>query len=198
MGSFAAGLLYSAIYYALESYENQHVEQTKKHDKKTEKALVVRYPLLKTFSAMGGAILFAFSPRVWTYATGIEVFSLNNLFACWMLREFIIVLQSPYIPRARLLGCAFLCGLSLSNQHTIILFQIPIIVSLGFRFRNQIKLSDFLGWCGSFAGGLAPYAYLYWIQRISRKPGSWGNTASFSGLLHHILRRGMSSPLFLK
>lgn len=154
--------------------------------------VAIRSSLLKVGCSLFASISFALSPRVWAYTIGIEVFSLNNLFTCWLLREFVLITKTSTstLPHGRLLGSALLCGLSMSNQHTIVLFQIPMILIIFFQFWKNVKVHHYIQYGLVFLVGLAPYSYLYLVQNINRKPGSWGNTASLGGLIHHILRRG--------
>lgn len=72
--------------------------------------------------------LYAFSPLIWLYAIGAEVFSLNNLFAAATVYQTILISQSPAPARhKRILLGAFVSGLAMTNQHTIVLYQVPLI-----------------------------------------------------------------------
>lgn len=62
-----------------------------------------------------GAVTFAFHSIVWEYATGFEVFSLNNLLCVMLLRQSARCIRRPGNDRHIQIG-AFLCGLGMTNQ----------------------------------------------------------------------------------
>jgi hypothetical protein len=70
---------------------------------------------------------------------------------------------------------ALLCGLALCNQHTIILFEVPLIAWMLFLLRQKISSNYF--YLVSHAGltliGLSFYLYLPIVSIISPKAGSW-------------------------
>lgn len=73
--------------------------------------------------AAGG---FAFSPLVWHYAIQAEVFALNNLLAATLL-----YLTARYARRAddtTAFAGAFVIGLGVSNQHTVVFYAVPCVV----------------------------------------------------------------------
>uniref|UniRef100_A0A7S3NHK6 Uncharacterized protein n=1 Tax=Aureoumbra lagunensis TaxID=44058 RepID=A0A7S3NHK6_9STRA len=133
------------------------------------------------FSAAG---FYAFSPLVWQYSTTAEVFALNNALNALILSRAIAFARKRQIKDARL--GALLCGLALCNQHTALLFEIPLVlwmISMLLK-QNLIKTLPSLIGIGLF--GLLPYLYL---PLATPKQGSWGNVHSFNGFLHHFLRR---------
>jgi hypothetical protein len=144
--------------------------------------------------SMAGAVtamgLFAFSPLIWQYAITAEVFPLNTLFAALIV--YLVVSFSAVRDNVTIayIG-AFVCGLALCNQHTIVLFEAPLILWMLFLLRNHIKAHPtvlvILSVC--FLAGLLPYAYLPIASSIAPKPGSWGQVDTLSGFLHHILRK---------
>ncbi len=68
---------------------------------------------------------YAFSPLQWLYSVGAEVFALNNLTA-----SILLLLCATYAAKPThgvvIVGALF-CGVSLGNQHTMVLFEIPAI-----------------------------------------------------------------------
>jgi hypothetical protein len=136
--------------------------------------------------AMG---LFSFSRLVWQYAVTAEVFPLNTL-----MSSIIVYLTVAYTKTRSTyilyLG-SFLCGLAICNQHTIILFEVPLILWMLIVSRNLLlsKPLTILHLAALFLVGLSPYLYLPISEISSPKPGSWGDLSSLSGFLHHFLRK---------
>eukprot|EP00937_MAST-01D_sp_MAST-1D-sp2_P005264 g5264.t1 len=131
--------------------------------------------------------LFAFSPLVWEYSVGSEVFALNNAAAA------AVVCMALLYARARrwsdALRGALLCGFALTNQHTIVLFVVPVVAWVLWTERRELTGRRFTQLCASFICGLLPYAYLVWAANTNPQPGSWGDTGTLAGFVHH-LRRG--------
>ncbi|CAM9623308.1 unnamed protein product, partial [Discosporangium mesarthrocarpum] len=151
---------------------------------------------LTVASGSAGALL-AFSPLFWQYSVTAEVFALNNFLMAllaWLTLRFALRRD-----RGRAATGALVCGLSLSNQHTAVLFEIPLVAWVAWqlilcRCRSHPKplralALDLLAVTGAFVAGLTPYAYLPIAARKSPRPGSWGNVTHWGGLLHHV-RRG--------
>lgn len=135
-----------------------------------------RYPP----SCAAAAALFAFSPLVWQYSTTTEVFALNNLLCALIIRNavgFALHGQYSFVRKG-----AVICGLALSNQHTAILFVVPMVAWM----LTLVEPSEIWRLASLFLIGLAPYAYL--PLHIS-KPGEWGDVSTFQGFVHHFLRR---------
>ncbi|OQR91947.1 hypothetical protein ACHHYP_04172 [Achlya hypogyna] len=130
---------------------------------------------------------FAFSPLVWAYAVGAEVFSLNNLFAAALLFVLLRYARSGSWVTARLGAC--LCGLALTNQHTIVLFELPIIPWVLYTQRATLTAQRLVTLALCFFAGLLPYLYLPLVSYARPQPGSWGDVTSVAGFVHH-LRRG--------
>uniref|UniRef100_A0A672QU56 Transmembrane protein 260 n=1 Tax=Sinocyclocheilus grahami TaxID=75366 RepID=A0A672QU56_SINGR len=137
-----------------------------------------------------GAVLaggvFAVSKLVWQWSVVAEVFSLNNLFvgilfslsACFHCAESFA------------LWGALFCGLSLCNQHTLVLYVVIIIPWALLHLNTLNGLSFFglvsLGTC--FLAGFVPYIYLPISSYLNRARWSWGDQTSLHGLLTHLLR----------
>ena len=119
--------------------------------------------------------MFAFAPLIWLYAVGAEVFSVNNFFAA------LIVWQTVRVAKLRrhrdvCLG-ALLCGLATCNQHTIILFEAPLIVFLLWSFRS-VRDAAFLLLCRMCSCS--------WRRQDITRPRAVSHGAV---VLHHAARR---------
>eukprot|EP00961_Rhodomonas_salina_P200284 2701732-Rhodomonas_salina.1 len=130
---------------------------------------------------------YAFSPLTWTYSTQFEVFSLNNLLSSCILYFSIRYFKhnEAWIP---FLG-AFLCGLSLCNQHTIALLLIPLVPGVIVQSEGTLlKPFSLFTLVLLFAAGLLPYVYL---PLVSASPplGSWGGQDTWEGFFRHLFRK---------
>lgn len=138
--------------------------------------------------------LFAFSPLIWTYAVGAEVFALNNLFAAALI--FVLLRYARSLPsvsgrsslRVAVTG-AFVSGLALCNQHTIVLFEIPIVCWVLLTRRRTLIGIELLQISAAFLVGLLPYTYMPITMALNPQPGSWGDVTTLAGFFHHV-RRG--------
>ncbi|GMF14870.1 unnamed protein product [Phytophthora lilii] len=130
--------------------------------------------------------LFGFSPLIWTYAVGAEVFALNNAFAAGLVYLFLRYMRLQDLKSA--LAGAFVCGLAMCNQHTIALFELPIIVLVLWTRRQTLWWKEFAQLTGTFALGLMPYIYMPITAIWNSQPGSWGDVTTLGGLVHHIRR----------
>ncbi|NWX51682.1 TM260 protein, partial [Steatornis caripensis] len=85
---------------------------------------------------------------------------------------------------------AFCCGLSLCNQHTIVLYIACIVPWVLYRLFRKMELSLGhllkLGLC--FLAGLLPYLYLPASSYLNRARWTWGDQTTFQGFLTHFLR----------
>ncbi|KAJ0411625.1 hypothetical protein ATCC90586_004094 [Pythium insidiosum] len=136
-------------------------------------------------AAVFAGLLFASSELTIEYAVGLEVFALNNVLVGALHISFVRhFVEPPSV--ANLVAGAFLCGLGLTNQHTIILYEVPMILWVLFTSRPSVAMLARLA--AAFLLGLAPYTSTLLAAQAPR-PGSWGDTSTIGGLLHHILRR---------
>lgn len=138
-----------------------------------------------SWSGFAAGCLFAFSPLVWQYSATAEVFALNNLLCALMIRCAILYAKLRR-PRYTRWG-ALCCGLALSNQHTSILFVVPLVIWMLILLGNRPLELARLG--ALFLIGLLPYAYLPLSATNNPKPGSWGNVSTLRGFMHHLMRR---------
>ncbi|XP_036774546.2 transmembrane protein 260 isoform X5 [Manis pentadactyla] len=85
---------------------------------------------------------------------------------------------------------AFCCGLSLCNQHTIVLYILCIMPWILFRLLQEKELSlGFLLKLGlHFSAGLLPYFYLPVSCYLNQARWSWGDQTTLLGFLTHFLR----------
>lgn len=150
--------------------------------------MIPRCILTYTCSYIVSQALFAFSPLIWTYAVGAEVFALNNLFAALLIHTLVRYTRSDCDSNIARQG-AFLCGLALCNQHTIVLFEIPIIAFVLWTKRRSLDGRELLSLSSAFLVGLLPYAYMPLTMVWNPQPGSWGDVTTLRGFFHHV-RRG--------
>lgn len=136
--------------------------------------------------AMG---MFSFSPLVWQYAVSAEVFPLNTMFASMILLLTILFTLERQVWMA--LSGAFLCGLACCNQHTIILYEVPLVLWMLWLMRHLLiaKPVIFPSLLFTFLLGILGYIYLPLTSSLNPRAGSWGDVTSISGFLHHFLRR---------
>lgn len=142
-------------------------------------------------AACSVAMLYAFSPLTWQYAVTAEVFALNNA-----LTAFLVYLTLAFAASSTSQGRLFyahlgalVCGLALCNQHTAVLFEVPLILFVLWGLRRELAVAPghtlaTLSFC--FLVGLAPYAYLPIAAIMSPKPGAWGDVTTMQGFLHHL------------
>lgn len=131
--------------------------------------------------------MFAFSPLTWTYAVGAEVFALNNLFAALLLHLLLVYEQRGRDLKTALWG-ALASGLAMCNQHTIVLFELPIIAWVLWTRRQTLWARELLLLSTAFIIGLLPYVYLPLSGAWNPQPGSWGDTTTLKGLFDHVRR----------
>jgi hypothetical protein len=136
-------------------------------------------------AATVGALLLAFSTVFWTYSVVAEVFALNNLFAAVLLLVAVEWHRRP--ERVRLLWVlAFLLGLALTNQQTILVL-LPALALLAWRPVRRVHVRDAAAALGLFVAGLLPYLYLPFAAR--RDPAvDWGDPETFGAFRSVVTR----------
>jgi hypothetical protein len=102
--------------------------------------------------------MFSFSPLIWLYSVGGEVFSLNN--ALVSIVVYLSVRVGVFKSWVDVYLGALFCGLALCNQHTAILFEIPLILWILWIFRTDLTAFRFVSLAVCFFIGLSPYIYL--------------------------------------
>ncbi|OWZ08860.1 putative membrane protein [Phytophthora megakarya] len=138
----------------------------------------------QSMEAVAAGLCFALSKLMWEYARGIEVFALNNLLVGILHVLMVKHFKQPSTKNA-CLG-AFVCGLGLTNQHTIVLFEVPFIVAV--LLTHRFRVVELLMVTMAFLMGLSFYLQTFW-SALSPTPGSWGDTSTFEGLLAHVRRK---------
>lgn len=137
--------------------------------------------------------VFAFSPLIWPYATTAEVFALNNLFVAGLLAlsaRAVIERETAGATSTRTLYvAAFWLGLGFSNHHTLVFFGVPFgVFLLVMAGRRAMAPRFMLGLAAAHVAGFLPYAYLP-LAAAAHPPVTWGDTASWQGVVTHFLRR---------
>jgi hypothetical protein len=76
---------------------------------------------------------------------------------------------------------ALVIGLGLTNQHTLILYAVPLAGWIMYSGRKQLcNTHVFIQLCICGVVGLSPYLYLFWAATHAPL-GSWGDTSTLSG-----------------
>ncbi|XP_057289051.1 transmembrane protein 260 isoform X2 [Pezoporus wallicus] len=159
-------------------------------------ASLLFYTVFRLSGSYAGGILaagvFSFSRLTWQWSITAEVFSLNNLFV-GLLMALTAHFEEASTARERSkiskFG-AFCCGLSLCNQHTIVLYIaciVPWVLSQLFR-KMELSLGHLLKLGLCFLAGLLPYLYLPASSYLNRARWTWGDQTTFQGFLTHFLR----------
>ncbi|NXT35965.1 TM260 protein, partial [Pelecanoides urinatrix] len=159
-------------------------------------ASLLFYTVFRLSGSYAGGILaagvFSFSRLTWQWSITAEVFSLNNLFVGLLMALTAHFEEAPTAKeRSKIskLG-AFCCGLSLCNQHTIVLYIaciVPWVLSRLFR-KTELSLGHLLKLGLCFLAGLLPYLYLPASSYLNRARWTWGDQTTFQGFLTHFLR----------
>lgn len=140
-----------------------------------------------------GAIIaagtFCFSPLLWQYAVTAEVFPLNT-----MMASLLVMLTTKFSLSDNELFSylgAFVCGLALCNQHTIILFVVPLVFWMLYIQRRRFleNPSKLLRHGVLLLIGFSFYLYLPIAASLNPIAGSWGDVTTLKGFLHHFLRK---------
>ena len=151
------------------------------------------HPLFRKGVAVGAALAFGFTPRLWLQSNHDKPYPLVAFMAA-MVFYLLLLWRDRYRegderPAYVYLG-AFLCGLAFGAHQTIILL-LPayayLLLSLEWRLVTRVKemiLMLFFGLAGFSV-------YLHIPLRASRKPLlNWGDAGSLSQFLWHFLRQG--------
>ena len=145
-----------------------------------------RFSRSNVAGALAG-IGFGLCPVVWLFATQAEVFTLNNLFSALLLYLSLKFFENPSFPVAA--AGAFSSGLGLGNQHTLVIFAVPLcaaVLILGVCV-GTIRFKRFLALAGLFLLGFS--VYIYMPLATMRSPYvSWGECHTWEGFQRHFLR----------
>ncbi|KAK1938203.1 Transmembrane protein 260 [Phytophthora citrophthora] len=127
--------------------------------------------------AVAAGLCFALSKLTWEYARGLEVFALNNLLVG--LLHILLVKHFVHPTMKNVCVGAFVCGLGLANQHTIVLFEVPFI--LWVLLTRRFRMVELLAVAGAFLAGLSLYLQTFISAQVPT-PGTWGDTSTLTGL----------------
>ncbi|XP_021557160.1 transmembrane protein 260 isoform X3 [Neomonachus schauinslandi] len=159
-------------------------------------ASLLFFTVFRLSGSHAGGILaagvFSFSRLTWQWSIAAEVFSLNNLFV-GLLMALTVHFEEAATAKERSkiakIG-AFCCGLSLCNQHTIVLYVLCIIPWILFRLlkEKELSLGSLLKLSLYFSAGLLPYVYLPVSSYLNQARWTWGDQTTLLGFLTHLLR----------
>ncbi|KAL9180250.1 hypothetical protein ACHAXT_008220 [Thalassiosira profunda] len=141
----------------------------------------------RSAAALSAGLTCAFTPLFWQYNTSAEVFALHNLFVALLV--YVSVLYSTKPSTSVIALGSLMCGLGLTNQHTSVLLIVPVVVWVIYTSSMLTKPRLLLMSSLSFVAGISLYALLPWMAIKWPHAGSWGNVTTFSGFVHHFLRR---------
>ncbi|XP_023371635.1 transmembrane protein 260 isoform X2 [Otolemur garnettii] len=159
-------------------------------------ASLLFFTVFRLSGSYAGGILaagvFSFSRLTWQWSITAEVFSLNNLFV-GLLMALTVHFEEAATTKERskiAKSGAFCCGLSLCNQHTIMLYILCLIPWILFRLIKEKELSlGALLWLSlCFSAGLLPYVHLPISSYLNRARWTWGDQTTLLGFLTHFLR----------
>lgn len=136
--------------------------------------------------------VFSFSRLTWQWSIAAEVFSLNNLFVGLLMAltvHFEKAATAEERSKIAKIG-AFCCGLSLCNQHTIVLYILCIVPWILFRLlkEKELSLGSLLNLGLCFSAGLLPYVYLPVSSYLNQARWTWGEQTTLLGFLTHFFR----------
>ncbi|XP_061038580.1 protein O-mannosyl-transferase TMEM260 isoform X3 [Eubalaena glacialis] len=159
-------------------------------------AALLFFTVFRLSGSYAGGILaagvFSFSRLTWQWSIAAEVFSLNNLFV-GLLMALTVHFEEAATAQERSkiakIG-AFCCGLSLCNQHTIVLYVLCIIPWILFRLlkEEELSLGSLLKLSLYLSAGLLPYIYLPISSYLHQARWTWGDQTTLLGFLTHFLR----------
>ncbi|XP_048341824.1 transmembrane protein 260 isoform X1 [Sphaerodactylus townsendi] len=136
--------------------------------------------------------MFSFSRLTWQWSIAAEVFSLNNLFV-GLLMVLSVHFEAATSPQERSKVCkvgAFCCGLSLCNQHTIVVYVLCIVLWVFCRLFREGELTSghMLKLTLCFLAGCLPYLFLPASSYLNKARWTWGDQTTLKGFMTHLLR----------
>uniref|UniRef100_A0A8C6CDB9 Transmembrane protein 260 n=1 Tax=Monodon monoceros TaxID=40151 RepID=A0A8C6CDB9_MONMO len=159
-------------------------------------AALLFFTVFRLSGSYAGGILaagvFSFSRLTWQWSIAAEVFSLNNLFV-GLLMALTVHFEEATTAQERSkiskIG-AFCCGLSLCNQHTVVVYVLCIIPWILFRLlkEKELSLGSLLKLGLYLSAGLLPYVYLPISSYLHQARWTWGDQTTLLGFLTHFLR----------
>lgn len=150
-------------------------------------AAAVRAASRSTTAALVAGLAFAFSPLVFTYAVGAEVFGLHDF-----LVAALVFATLRWRQRGGGIGLAIaiagIVGLGLAHHHTIVFYGLPVLLWLLWCERDLRTVRTLATLAAALALGLAWYLYLPLAARTATTL-SWGDPGTVGGFVDHLLRR---------
>lgn len=138
-------------------------------------------------SALGGALILAFSRTYWSQALSFEVYPLHVLFLGLLLYSFTAA-ASRTAEEGRIVPMSlfsFLLGLSFTNHMTTLLLA-PGFLYLYFASGGRIRRAREISWLAvPFALGLSAYLYLP-LRALARPALNWGDPATLERMARHV------------
>ena len=143
-----------------------------------------------TASAVGGALLLAFSRTFWTQALGVEVYSLHLLLLSAVIYLFVRAAYVEQDDEGRAtswwLLCSFVLGLAFTNHMTTILLLPGLLIWFVVLQRWGVRARKiFAAGVVSGLAGLSLYLYLPLRAAGDPVPG-WGHVTTLERLLWHV------------
>jgi len=154
------------------------------------------------WGSLVGALIFAFTPTLWSQATSNEVYALN-IFFCSLIIFLVLkwqnhptlqlhsgsALSKVEVPKKNpklLYLLVFLYGLSFGNHmSTVLLFPALIFIILKTEGRSIFEKKKIITFASLFLLGISIYLYLF--IRSSQNPiFNWGDPKSFSNFFRHV------------
>lgn len=139
-------------------------------------------------AALAAGLMSAFTPLMWQYNTSAEVFALHNMFVSLTVYMLVIYSSNVGSTNTICLG-SFICGLSLTNQHTSILLVLPVVGYVSYTSSIWVKPRLLVMSAVSFVVGISFYALLPLMAIYRPHAGSWGDVSTAPGFIHHFLRK---------
>ncbi|EGD78311.1 hypothetical protein PTSG_09378 [Salpingoeca rosetta] len=143
-------------------------------------------------SMRGGGIvaaaLFSFTRLTWMYSITAEVFAMNNFFVALLLVFLIRYIQSPSVSTA--VAGAFVCALSTTNQHTVVLYLVVMVPWVLWHGRNFLLTPSAIAKLVVVSIlGITPYFYVPISAFLNKAEATWGDQRTLAGFAKHFLRQ---------
>ena len=208
-GAIASGLITSSVLYLIQMDEEQNQclrTKGKKGSPKRSYAKKInvkdkaeRLRACQIVVAIVSGLFHTISPLAWQYSITAEVFALHNLFVSMIAHTSIRF--AIYGTQELLFLGAFVCGMSLTNQHTSILLIVPVILWVLYETDlykpshwtrkvrgDRLPLVIQAALC-FLSGFIAFYATLPLFSMAYPHSGSWGDVVSIEGFVNHFRRK---------
>jgi len=139
------------------------------------------------YIAISCALIFAFSPMMWSQSVITEVYALHSFLYSLIIDRFLIWMDAQKSEDFILFS--FLLGLGIANHH-LILTLVPAIVLGILLVQPQILKEKHVILQSFFFFLLGLSLYLYLPIRSLKNPGmDWGNPENLKNFMDHVLRK---------